>query len=764
MSIPLTRRSVLAAGAWAVPAVAAVAAAPASTSSAVRGWTVTTSPAWAYPDEVVAVRVTSPDDDGAPLGGRPVVLALGDPGQGVIDQPTGLTDATGVYETTLRVRGDAAAGGGTLSVAAASGTASCAFEVRAPRASTHDSSGATTRVIALAHGSQDAVAAVENRQFAHSDLQPTGRYVFAGDALDVVVAADAPAGMSLVIGVRGPWRAFNAGQQQDLSVIALSPGAQSITAPQDGLVFVRNGSTERSGALTISGGAPHPVWVKDQTKPDEFAAQLAAWAAAPAVTLVGERAFADVQRRVIDDLASRGVAWDSADVVLRLDRVVAYTCDVYGLSRAAVGVARKYPGRVYFGGPDSGGGWAFATSQWVCFQVDTGASETLLTDTDSWGIWHEVGHTFQAPAYRWSGLMEVTVNISALALQNRLTGQNRLDDEADRKDRAAQYLARPLDERDHAQLTADDPFLGLYLFEQLRRSFGDSFYPALNQEYRVRRIRGLSMPEPDQDKKDLFAEIASRVADRDLGPFFTEWGVPLSASVLSSLSAYPALQNPIWAAVDSHDAVVERSVGYDLPVGSLSLVDGTIDLGEHDGSSGRVTGLSTLGGATSAVVAAESTAKDVGTDGRVTVVLQSADGTLEALWRPAPVSVTSGLQFVGIMDWLAGWVGISRDGTHLTATSTGIRPHDYYFQGRLYYELTLTDADGAELVSVSVNGDETHDKVVTALDGFPVADGFALVVNAAEVDRVRVYRDSVRVDAVTTRPQTLAIRGGRFVV
>ncbi|MFJ4158610.1 M60 family metallopeptidase [Microbacterium testaceum] len=400
----------------------------------------------------------------------------------------------------------------------------------------------------------------------------------------------------------------------------------------------------------------------------------------------------------------------------------------------------------------------------MCFQVDTGASETLLTDTDSWGIWHEVGHTFQAPAYRWSGLMEVTVNISALALQHRLTGQNRLDDEADRKDRAAQYLQRPLAERDHAQLTAEDPFLGLYLFEQLRRSFGDGFYPALNQAYRVRRIRGLSMPEPDQDKKDLFAEIASRVADRDLGPFFTQWGVPVSASVLSSLSSYPALQNPIWEAVDSHDAVVERVVGYDLPVGSLVLIDGTIDLGEHDGSSARVTGLSTLGGATSAVVAAESTANDLETDGRIAVVLQGADGTLEALWRTAPVSVTSGLQFVGIMDWLAGWVGISRDGTHLTATSTGIRPHDYYFQGRLYYELTLTDADGTELATVSVNGDETHDKVVAALDGFPVGDGFALVVNAAEVDRVRVYRNSVRVDALTTRPQTLEIRGGRFVV
>ena len=63
-----------------------------------------------------------------------------------------------------------------------------------------------------------------------------------------------------------------------------------------------------------------------------------------------------------------------------------------------------------------------------------------------------------------------------------------------------------------------------------------------------------------------------------------------------------------------------------------------------------------------------------------------------------------------------------------------------------------------------MNGDETHDKVVAALDGLAIADGFTLVVDAAEVDRVRVYRDSARVDALTTRPQTLTIAGGRFVV
>ncbi|PQP78133.1 hypothetical protein C6B38_07985 [Spiroplasma sp. ChiS] len=38
---------------------------------------------------------------------------------------------------------------------------------------------------------------------------------------------------------------------------------------------------------------------------------------------------------------------------------------------------------------------------------------------DQWGLWHETGHTYQTEQYKWTDLTEVTVNISALFIQEK---------------------------------------------------------------------------------------------------------------------------------------------------------------------------------------------------------------------------------------------------------------------------------------------------------------------------------------------------------
>lgn len=151
-------------------------------------------------------------------------------------------------------------------------------------------------------------------------------------------------------------------------------------------------------------------------------------------------------------------------------------------------------------------------------------------------------------------------------------------------------------------------------------------------------------------------------------------------------------------------------------------------------------------------------------EGRLLAILQSSDATQEALTRTVPVTVTSALGFVGIYDVRSGWIGMSRDGKRLVVTSTGVAPHDYSFTGKLYYQVALQNARGRTLVTVTVNGDDTHDKVVTALDGMSVSNGYRLLVTAAEPSRVRVYADSVQTGSLSMTPQTLTIRGGRFVV
>lgn len=763
MSNPVSRRTAIAAGAWSVPVVVLASAIPAHATSTGGRSTVVLDRAWLYPDETTTIRVTRVDAAGKPLIGEPVWLAVADSGVARIDQPTGVTDSAGTYVTSLRIITGAAPVNTTVSVASSGSTASTPLEIRQTAVIMHDATGASTTVLALPHGSQDAVRDIENRGFSHSDLQPTGRWVLANDVLDVNVTDGPASALSLSFGARGPWQPFNGGQNVDVASTALTAGRQQVTAPRDGIVFVTNSSVDRVATLTITGGRPQPVWVKDRTTAGDFAAQLTDFSAAPVVSIVGERAFADVQRRLVDDLRTRGVSWDPADVAFRLDRVLADTCDVYGLTYSAVGIARKHPGRAYFSGADSGAGWAFATNQWLSFQIDTGASETLLTTPDSWGIWHEVGHTFQTPSYTWGGLGEVTVNISSLALQQRLTGQHRLDDWPEAKDRIRRYFDQPIGDRHFSDLVNENPFWPLFFFDQLRQAFGEGFYPAVDQRYRVRRGQGAWMPSTDQEKIDTFALVASDATDRDLSPFFADWGLALSASTVSSTSSHPALTHRISAAIDSRDAVVERAVGYNVPVADFSIPGVTLDLGDSHATQGAVTGLTSLAGTPSRVVSRGSTAINVGPgEGRMFAVLEADDRTPELLSRTVGVTVTSALEFVGIYDIRAGWLGISRDGSHLVATSTGFAPHDYYFRGKLYYRLTLLDPRGTTLVDVTVNGDETHDKVVNALNGVACGEGYRVRVQAAEPWRVHEWTDSQRVGQLPSSPRTLTIRGGRF--
>lgn len=763
MPSPLSRRTVVTAGAWSTPALVLTTAVPAYATSTGGAATLTLDRSRLYPDEMTTVRVTRADETGRPLAGEPVWVGVADAALARIEQPSGVTDAAGVFSTSLRVLTGAAAATTTVTVSSSGATATASLEVREVSVIMHDATGASTTVMVLPHGNQDAVRDIENRGFTHSDLQPTGRWVRANDVLDVDVTAGPVESLLLWFGARGPWQDLNGGQNVDVTSVSLTAGRQQITAPRDGIVFVSNSSTEKVATATISGGRAHPVWVKNRTRADEFAAQLADFSAAPVVSLVGERVFVDVQRRLVEDLRSRGVSWDPADVVMRLDRVLEYTCDVYGLTYAAVGVARKHPGRVYFSGADSGAGWAFATNQWLCFQINTGASETLLTTPDNWGTWHEVGHTFQTPSYTWGGLGEVTVNISSLALQQRLTGAHRLDEWPEAKDRIARYFDQPVTDRRFWDLINENPFYPLFFFDQLRQSFGEGFYPAVDQRYRVRRGQGMTMPYADQEKIDMFAQVASEVADRDLAPFFAEWGLSLSASVISSTAAYPSLEHQISAAIDSRDAFVERRVGYNVPLGNLSGEGMTLDLGDNQATGGEVTGLTSLAGSPSRLVSRGSAAINVGPgQGHLFAVLEADDRTPELLIQAVDVTVNSALEFVGIYDIRAGWVGISRDGTHLVATSTGFAPHDYYFQGKLYYELTLLNARGATVATVSVNGDETHDKVARALNGVACGDGYRLRVRAAEPVRVRTYTDSQKVGSLSTSPRTLTMRGGRF--
>jgi hypothetical protein len=172
----------------------------------------------------------------------------------------------------------------------------------------------------------------------------------------------------------------------------------------------------------------------------------------------------------------------------------------------------------------------------VGFQNNTGAGPDLLSlpHSELWGFWHEVGHTYQTPGYKWNGLGEVTVNISALAVQASNGWPSRLQEPLLR-DEINTYLAQPAGARDYD--AEGNLFVKAAMFDGLRSKFGEDFYPKLNQHYRENPGTSKLM---DEAKRQYFMVSASATAGKDLTAYFLSWGLKPSPATIAAMAAHPA--------------------------------------------------------------------------------------------------------------------------------------------------------------------------------------------------------------------------------
>ncbi|MDN4613029.1 M60 family metallopeptidase [Leifsonia sp. F6_8S_P_1B] len=379
--------------------------------------------------------------------------------------------------------------------------------------------GAAASTLQLAsRGDAEADRKRENRGLRHSTLEPVGRYVKKGDSLRVAL----PGGTSdvrLAVGQYGPYAALNGGSDLGVKTTALAGGTSTVIADRDGLVYlekVAGGPVE----VTVSGGAPVPMFTLGQTSPAEFALELSLFPDSPLVVTSTERTVAAFQRPTV---LKNQANLDNARLA-SWDQVVNVTDRTYGLSLDGAGLDRKSPARVYISSPDTGAGYAYATQDRISFQVGTGAADHLFTApvTDQWGLWHEIGHTYQTQQYKWAGLGEVTVNISSIAVQLGLGQANRLA-QTGTANAITAYLAKPDATRVYDDET--DLFVKLGMFDDLRAKFGDDFYPRLNKQYRAEAAAGVVSPTDTAGMQKRFMKTASAVAGTDLTSYFASWGL-----------------------------------------------------------------------------------------------------------------------------------------------------------------------------------------------------------------------------------------------
>lgn len=160
-----------------------------------------------------------------------------------------------------------------------------------------------------------------------------------------------------------------------------------------------------------------------------------------------------------------------------------------------------------------------------------------LVTQGSWGHFHELGHNHQASDWTFGGTGEVTVNLFSLYLIDRCCGlkaaahPNVKPEERERKTREYLAAGAPFEK------WKADPFLALYLYMQLQEAFGWDAYKRVFAVYEA--LPEKERPKNDDEKRDQWLVRFSRVVGRNLGPFFTIWGVPTSQAARDSLKDLP---------------------------------------------------------------------------------------------------------------------------------------------------------------------------------------------------------------------------------
>lgn len=612
----------------------------------------------------------------------------------------------------------------------------------------------------LVHGLGDAQTerSRENRRMRHSDLQPTARYVTEGETLTITVPQDAPR-MSVVIGLYGAHSFSNGGAAVGRVATDLTPGTNTVEASLDGMVFLRSTVSGGSADVIVEGGRPVPHFVLGQTSNERFRAEMARLVDAPIITVIGHRIFGDFQR------GRTGTQIAAADVPTRVamwDRSVEITNATYGLLDDGTGTARKAPHRIYVAAPDAiPGAYATASDESINFPAGGAARDLFVRDqTQLWGFWHEIGHTYQAPTYLWSGMSEVTVNISPLHVESA-QGWNSTVDSTGHLNTLNRFFAKPVEERDYATSGTNEIF-----FDHLRRGFGDEFFPRLNQEMRVLAARGEADALTDEAKRQLFAVTAARVADRDLREHFRQWGFALSTESAAVMAELPALEKPIWDNRHSRDMIREREMSpYSVPLGEAVAVTESVAVGQRQlSTTPTVSGLRDSDGDRDARVTDTGLrAGSVGT-GAALVTATNDIGVREVFSTPVTVTPGTSFQFRGLSDRIVASLALQPAAGELrlfAGTTYNAHPN---FGASEYIGATVHDARGREKAAFSVKGNETAHAAARVFDGTAIRDGMYLTVRHREANsRSTRWDDGTQVARNPATTQHYRVDGGRLV-
>ncbi|EDZ56571.1 wall-associated protein [Bacillus cereus H3081.97] len=525
--------------------------------------------------------------------------------------------------------------------------------------------------------------------------------------------------------------------EKDPEEFDLKPGKNVISSSRGGILYFYNMNNEGEVTASVTNGGSHfPLFILGKHTKKDWDEMLKKYKDPYAVELKGERSLITT---TYDSVQKYMKNTDPTDLMKLHDKIIRLENAVAGLSEDSVGVAKSPTHYVQFveKRKPAKGDFMFAKHYHTGY-IPTAMNRVLdieVLEKDGWGPWHEVGHLHQQEPWKWSKVREVTVNIYSLAVQKALGNQLEMDEHYKN---SFEYLEKPKAER------FIDDINPLTMFWQLNVVYGEHFYPRLHQAYRL--LPQSEMPHSDEEKKQLFIYMTSKVAGQNLIPFFEEWGLTPNDDIREKIekSKLPKLEKEIWKATDSNDIREKQVELYKVPYGEpanevQNLLVGT-DSDENEASK-LVRNLGENVKVTGKIVWPKLE------NGKQEVLVEIGDEKGNKNSIPVQVNgfYDDSIVFQGLSDDVMSTVTLHHNKKKLNVNFTNNEIH-YRFEKEEYMGLTLYDRNGIEKKRVSAEGQETGKRFAMELNELDFEYGDVIKVFHAEPSRLKWFKNNELVD------------------
>ncbi|MGM1510981.1 putative mucin/carbohydrate-binding domain-containing protein [Bacillus cereus group sp. BceL212] len=525
--------------------------------------------------------------------------------------------------------------------------------------------------------------------------------------------------------------------EKDPEEFDLKPGKNVISSSRGGILYFYNMNNEGEVTASVTNGGSHfPLFILGKHTKKDWDEMLKKYKDPYAVELKGERSLITT---TYDSVQKYMKNTDPTDLMKLHDKIIRLENAVAGLSEDSVGVAKSPTHYVQFveKRKPAKGDFMFAKHYHTGY-IPIAMNRVLdieVLEKDGWGPWHEVGHLHQQEPWKWSKVREVTVNIYSLAVQKALGNQLEMDEHYKN---SFEYLEKPKAER------FIDDINPLTMFWQLNVVYGEHFYPRLHQAYRL--LPQSEMPHSDEEKKQLFIYMTSKVAGQNLIPFFEEWGLTPNDDIREKIekSKLPKLEKEIWKATDSNDIREKQVELYKVPYGEpanevQNLLVGT-DSDENEASK-LVRNLGENVKVTGKIVWPKLE------NGKQEVLVEIGDEKGNKNSIPVQVNgfYDDSIVFQGLSDDVMSTVTLHHNKKKLNVNFTNNEIH-YRFEKEEYMGLTLYDRNGIEKKRVSAEGQETGKRFAMELNELDFEYGDVIKVFHAEPSRLKWFKNNELVD------------------